>query len=237
MSNNSPINSARSLLNDMSFGVLSTHSKKLEGYPFGSLTPYCLDGMGRPVVLISALAEHTQNISNNKRVALTISKAKAPVQTNPRISIIGNMEALPETEQAVQERYFRHFPDSRMYFEALDFSFFRLQPVQVRFIKGFGAIHWLEVSEFLSPNPFQDNGEIRILEHMNEDHEKDLIKYCEYYKDRPIGPEDQIRMVGIDGFGFDVFVNAQKIRFDLKQPISNAKEAREALVALSQGAS
>ncbi|MGC8509101.1 MAG: hypothetical protein ACP5NM_12680 [Thiomonas sp.] len=33
-------------------GVLSTLSKRLEGYPFGSVSPYVLDHDGNPVILI-----------------------------------------------------------------------------------------------------------------------------------------------------------------------------------------
>ena len=71
---------------------------------------------------------------------------------------------------------------------------------------------------------------------MNEDHMKDLKRYCEYYKQMTIGADDQVRMVGIDALGFDVFVNDQKVRFSFDEPISNAGEARTAMVALSKGA-
>src|SRR5688572_14879126 len=46
-------NPARTLMLAESFGVLSTISVDLPGYPFGSLTPYCLDRMCRPIVYIS----------------------------------------------------------------------------------------------------------------------------------------------------------------------------------------
>ena len=43
-------------------------------------------------------------------------------------------------------------------------------------------------------------------------------------------------MVGIDSDGFDVFIDDRKIRFTFDQPITTGKEARIALVAMSQEA-
>ena len=45
-------NAARDLLLQESFGVLSTISIDLPGYPFGSVTPYCTDRMCRPIIYI-----------------------------------------------------------------------------------------------------------------------------------------------------------------------------------------
>ncbi|MBE0944684.1 heme iron utilization protein, partial [Escherichia coli] len=39
---------ARELLLKEYRAVLSTHSKKWPGFPFGSVVPYCLDAEGRP---------------------------------------------------------------------------------------------------------------------------------------------------------------------------------------------
>jgi len=48
-------------------GVLSTLSRRVEGFPFGSVAPFILDHAGRPVILISTLAEHTKNIDTDPR--------------------------------------------------------------------------------------------------------------------------------------------------------------------------
>ena len=54
------------------FGVLSTISVDVEGYPFGSVTPYCMDRMSRPIIYISPIAQHTKNIVADSRVSLTV---------------------------------------------------------------------------------------------------------------------------------------------------------------------
>jgi len=188
------------------------------------------------VVLISIIAEHNKNISNDDRCSITIMMDNNDVQSNGRLCIIGNMERLSNDETDVKERYYRHFPNSRTYNVVHDFFFYRLRPISLRYIGGFGKIHWFDPSDFLIKNPFQGKGEDRVIDHMNEDHHKDLVLYCDHYKKMSIASDDTVRMVGIDSLGFDVFVNDKKVRFDFKQPVTNALEAREALVALSKGA-
>jgi putative heme iron utilization protein len=51
--------------------VLSTISLDVPGYPFGSLTPYCFDENGQPIVYISLIAQHTRNIMADPRLSLT----------------------------------------------------------------------------------------------------------------------------------------------------------------------
>lgn len=53
---------ARELLLKEYRGVLSTHSKSMPGFPFGSVVPYCLDADGNPLILISRIAQHTHNL-------------------------------------------------------------------------------------------------------------------------------------------------------------------------------
>ena len=62
-------------------GVLSTHSNKVEGFPFGSTMPFALDAKGRPIFLISGMAMHTQNLAKNTRASLFITVPEA--QTDP----------------------------------------------------------------------------------------------------------------------------------------------------------
>lgn len=232
--NKTQFSAAKTLLNSKDFGVLSTISVKLEGFPFGSVVPYCLDDAGLPVIYISTIAQHTKNITENKRCSLTILQDNDDIQAHGRISIIGNMELLGDNQDAAMERYFRHFPNAKPYGATHNFSFYKLAPITVRFIGGFGAIHWIEPTDFASVNPFAGAAEMGVIEHMNNDHQDAMISYCEHYKNMTISKDDEIRMVGIDAAGFDLFVNLKKIRFEFPEPITNAQEARMALVAMSK---
>lgn len=226
---------ARELLNSRSFGVLSTLSVKLEGFPFGSVVPYCLDGTGAPVILISTIAEHTRNLTNDSRCSITIFRDSEDVQSNGRLCLVGNMEKLPHEDEVTPEKYYRHFPKSTGYHQAHDFSFYRLNIKDIRYIGGFGRIHWLDAKDFCMHNPFHGKGEAYVINHMNEDHQQDLALYCSHFQH--INTEGkQVRMAGIDTEGFDVFVDDRKVRFTFENPVDDAKQAREALVGLSKAA-
>ncbi len=229
------IKAARELFNAMSSGVLSTLSVRLDGFPFGSVVPYSLDDQGLAVILVSTIAQHTKNIIADNRCSITIVNDEDDVQANGRLCIIGNMEKVADHEITVKERYYRSFPKSKSYHETHDFHFYRLNPIDIRYIGGFGAIHWLNPKDFQVSNPFQGKEEDYIINHMNSDHQKDLNFYCSHFKQIEISEEESVRMTGIDSLGFDLFVGDKKIRFSFDEPISTTQEARAKLVALTKG--
>jgi putative heme iron utilization protein len=222
-------NAARLLFLQESFGVLSTISRDVPGYPFGSVTPYCADRRGRAIIYIAEIAQHTRNIVADSRVSLTVFDSSGDsddVQARGRVTYIGDAREVDSGDLAdTQERYFRYFPSSRQYEQTHGFHFFRIDPVRVRFIGGFGQIFWVEPQDFLTTNPFSVSQESRILQHMNNDHHEALMQYA--------GGKPAV-MTGIDAEGFDVLTAGRKIRFTFETPISTMDEARQALVALAK---
>jgi len=219
---------ARRLLLGESYGVLSTMSLDVPGYPFGSVTPYCVDGQCRPIIYISHIAQHTKNILNDRRVSLTIvetNPSSDDVQARGRLTCLANATAINEPDAAVQDRYFRYFPASRQYAGTHDFEFFRLDLVRVRFIGGFGQIYWVEPGEFQTANPFSAAQEERIVEHMNKDHGEALRHYA---------GGAAMQMTGIDAEGFDTIGDGRRVRFDFDAPVRNMEEARQALIAMTK---
>ncbi len=234
MSNWNDHKEARALLVEGRAGVLSTHSAEVPGYPFGSVTPYCLDRAGRPVLLISSIAQHTKNIVVDPRVSLTVLAAGATdVQAAGRLTYLADVAPLAGDEADVPERYYRYFPASRGYHGTHDFSFYVLEPVRLRYIGGFGNIRWIAPDEFLEANPFDSKAEAAILEHMNEDHGDALRHYCRSGLGIDPQSDDDVTMVGIDGEGFDVRVGETIHRLSFEGPVTNAGEARAALVAMA----
>jgi putative heme iron utilization protein len=220
-------NAARQLFLQRSFGVLSTISLDVPGYPFGSITPYCADRQCRPIIYISRIAQHTRNILADSRVSLTVFDGgeSDDVQARGRITLIGDARPLGAEEADNRERYFRYFPSSRQYAETHDFEFFRLELVRVRFIGGFGQIYWMEPSDLITANPFSPAQESRIIQHMNDDHRNALTHYA--------GGKPAV-MAGIDAEGFDVLIPDKKARFAFDTPVRNMDEARQALVAMAK---
>ena len=220
-------NAARTLLLQESFGVLSTVSIDLPGYPFGSVTPYCTDRMCRPIIYVSHIAQHTKNILADSRVSLTIvEKGESDdVQAHGRVTCIADARQVEPGDDDVHERYFRYFPSARQYEDTHDFEFFRLELVRIRFIGGFGQIFWVEPSAFMAANPFSRAEENRIIHHMNKDHSDALSRYVGG------GPGE---MAGIDGEGFDVLRTGKKVRLPFSAPVTNMEEARKALVEMAR---
>jgi putative heme iron utilization protein len=221
---------ARRFARGQQSGVLSTLSLRLEGYPFGSVSPFILDHAGRPVILISDIAEHTKNIVADARVSLIVQPYSADMQTTGRVTIIGRAERLPDKD-ALGPRYLRYFPQAADYFTMHDFNFYRIEPVRIRYIGGFGRIHWIEPVGYLSAIDSLADAEPAIVEHMNQDHAETLCLYCRHVHGLEVA---EAAMIGIDPDGFDVRADAQVVRFAFDAPVADSTAARAALVALAQ---
>lgn len=130
------------------YGVLSTHSAIEAGYPFGSITPYIISGNGEIAILISHLAEHTNNILANPKVALTLfdPEDSSNPQAGARITCLANVRKADD-ESDLRQRYIAHFADADMILQLPGFHFYLLDLVKVRLIAGFGQVKWLEADQ------------------------------------------------------------------------------------------
>lgn len=223
---------ARELLLKEYRGVLSTLSKSMPGYPFGSVVPYCLDAQGHPLLLISRIAQHTHNLQQEARCSLLVGERDAEdVQAVGRLTVMAQARKLVD-ETAVgeaAERYYRYFPDAAGYHKAHDFDFWVLEPVRHRYIGGFGAIHWLD--EVTLANPFAGSVEARMIEHMNSDHAAAIAHYVAL-NDLPTATPAQL--VGIDSEGMHLRIGQTIHWLPFGQLCNNPTQVREALVLLAR---
>ena len=234
MSNNKKAKQARQLLLSEYQGILSTISVDVEGYPFGSVVPYCLNKEGKPVILISTIAQHTKNILSDSRVSLTATQSGAEDgQTAGRITFIGNAEKLDDGDTDSMARYYQYFPQSRDYHKTHNFDFYQIQPVRIRFIGGFGEIYWLEKEQFLLANPFSFDEEKSMTEHMNADHLDAMKHYC-HSNGINYSEEKLPSMVGIDSEGFNLRVGERINRISFQEPVATAMDVRKAMVAMAK---
>ncbi len=234
MSNAKKAKEARKLLLSEYQAILSTHSVDVEGYPFGSVVPYCLNNEGKPIILISAIAQHTKNILSDQKVSLIATEGGADdLQTVGRVTYIGNAEKLNDDDSQSVERYYSYFPQSRGFHKTHDFDFYQLHPVRIRFIGGFGQIYWVEKEEFLLANPFSFEEEKGMIDHMNLDHVEAIKHYCDDY-DIKYSVDDVPVMVGIDSEGFNLRSGAHIHRINFVEPVTTAVEVRKALVEMAK---
>lgn len=120
------------------------------GHPYASLVTVALDGEGRPVLLLSALARHTRNLEADRRASLLFeptSSASGDPLAGGRVTVVGRVAAVDPAEPGFDEvraRFLAHNPEAEGYAGFSDFRFYRLEIVTAHFIGGFGRI--VEVS-------------------------------------------------------------------------------------------
>lgn len=211
-------------------GVLSTHSQHLQGYPFGSVVPFCLDYQGRVIILISELAQHTKNLKIDKRCSLLVFAEGDDIQATARLTIVADAKPVAQQDvEVIAQRYYRYFPQSKDFHKIHDFSFWVLEPVKYRYIGGFGKIHWAEPQALA--NPFSAELEADMVEHMNQDHADALPLYAKL-ANIVVADNVTIAMTGIDSLGFHVRIGEKIIYISFPQAVTSPLQVRQTLVEL-----
>src|SRR5579864_1876985 len=170
---------ARTLVYLARIGSLSTLSRKQPGFPFGSVMPYGLNEHGSPIFLISTMAMHTQNLQADPRASLLVTQDDAggdPLGAS-RVTLVGNVLRIPESEIPESRKlYLARYANSKYWVDFEDFSFYRMDVVDVYYVGGFGVMGWVSVAEYdrSQPDPLADSMS-EILQHMNADHKDALV--------------------------------------------------------------
>jgi len=227
----------RTLLSLNAVATLSTLSRKHPGFPFGSLMPYALDAQGRPLFLISNMAMHTQNLKADGRASLFVSQAAEdgdPLGA-ARATLVGEVAAVPAMElDGARAVYLERHPNSRYWVEFADFGFFRLQPLDVYYVGGFGVMGWVQAEEYAGavPDPLASFA-ARILEHMNADHADAMLLLARTHA----GIEaTEATMTGVDRLGFSLRLKTgdgmKGARINFLREVTDAEGARTVLVEM-----
>ncbi len=147
---------ARELLRKQRVAVLATLSVRRAGHPFASLAPYALSADGEPVLLLSALAQHTRNLDADPRASLFVHDpvaAEADPRTAPRLSLMGEVRrAGPAEAPDLRARYLAGHPDARGLL-ALDFALYVFAVAEAQLIGGFAAAGWIPGDQLRAPQP------------------------------------------------------------------------------------
>jgi putative heme iron utilization protein len=199
---------ARTLLHLATVATLSTLSRKQPGFPFGSLMPYALDPSGRPIFLISTMAMHTQNLKADPRASLFVTQpaADGDVLGAARVTLVGNVLQLSEQEKpAARELYLKVHPNSHYWADFTDFAFFRLEPIDIYYVGGFGVMGWVNAPDYsaAAPDPLADASQ-GILDHMNADHADTLVLLSRVHAKLDA---QSATMTSVDRLGFHVRVH------------------------------
>jgi putative heme iron utilization protein len=232
---------ARTLVYMARIGSLSTLSRKQPGFPFGSVMPYGLDDHGRPIFLISTMAMHTQNLEADARASLLVTQEDSdgePLGAS-RVTLVGNVLPVPNNELAeVRKLYLERHANSKYWVDFEDFSFYRMDVVDIYYVGGFGVMGWVSASEYIrsQPDPLAESM-AEIIQHMNADHKDALVLLAGKFA----GIESQeATMTAVDRLGFQVRVKTQDgmrgARIAFLREVSNPAETRKVLVEMVQQA-
>jgi heme iron utilization protein len=199
--------------------------------------PYGLYDEGRPIFLISTMAMHTQNLQADPRASLFVTEPdpSADPLGSPRVTLIGNVTRVLQAELATARTvYLAGYPDSKYWVDFEDFSFYRMDVVDVYYIGGFGVMGWVAPSGYAQAqaDPLADH-KSDIVQHMNADHKDALILLAKQYA----GIEAQdAGLTSIDRLGFHLRLETRDgmkgARIAFLREVGDPAQAREVFIEM-----
>jgi hypothetical protein len=135
---------------------------------------------------------------------------------------------------SVRETYLARHQNSRYWVDFPDFSFFRLEPVDVYYVVGFVVMGWVEAGAYESAaaDPLAEAAP-GILAHMNADHVDSMIQLARVHARMDAS---EATMTSIDRLGFYLRLKTiegmKGVRINFPGEVSTLKETREMLVAM-----
>jgi len=202
--------------------------------PHVSLVLSATNDTGAPILLLSKLAVHTQNLLRNEKAGLLLDGTEGlddPL-TGGRLSLTGRV--VEDGAEGLRRRYLARHESAALYADFADFAFYRFEIDSGHYVGGFGAIHDLSADELLVDKADADllapfEGE--IIQHMNADHEDVLALIAT----RLNGAENGAwRLTGLDIEGCDLKSGARTERQDFHKPVLTPDDTRRAFINLAE---
>jgi putative heme iron utilization protein len=233
----------RTLASQARSATLSTIARDPVGFPYGSLVTVAVDDAGRPLLLLSELAEHTSNLLARPEASILLTEPlgghNEPLALG-RVTLLGACARVTDAERAgVRDAFLKQQPTAAYYVDFADFGFYRLEPVALRYVGGFGRMSWVTAEDYRTaePDPLAPAA-VEILKHMNDDHADAVLAYARGLA----GVEDAAgaTMTAIDRYGFDMAAATPRgpraVRLAFDGPVSKPDDVRRVLVAMAKRA-
>jgi putative heme iron utilization protein len=224
----------KKLLREARSGALATLMPS-SGDPYCSLVNVATAADGAPLLLLSKLALHTQNILADNRVSLMLDEERSgdPLE-GARVMLMGKAAATDDAE--ARRRYLARHPQADMFAGFGDFAFYRVTLKGAHLVAGFGRIVDLAPSDILtdlSGAQMLVSAEAEIVTHMNAEH-ADAVRL--YATKLLHGPDGAWRCVGCDPEGLELQLDHAALRLAFPQRIKSPEELRGVLQQLAQTA-
>ncbi|MEH6629625.1 MAG: DUF2470 domain-containing protein [Halopseudomonas aestusnigri] len=212
-------------------------TEAVEGnYPYASLSLVCIDHDATPYMLLSDLADHSQNLTANAKAGMLFDGTagyRDPL-AGGRVTLVGTMTKVKDDKML--QRFLARHPASKLYAGLQDFSLYRYNIDAAHLIGGFAKALWVPATELkLDCSEYQNlkEAESPIVEHMNADHMDAINAIAEKLLKLDTG---KWRMTGIDPEGWDLHNGHAHARCNFDRLITDADSARKALVSQAKAA-
>ncbi|WP_373974247.1 CREG family protein [Chitinibacter sp. SCUT-21] len=193
--------------------ALASMSAQMPGYPHVSWLPMVADEAGRPLLVMSRLAEHTQNILQDAKVSVLLHEEEMALD-KARLTIVGDLQ--PATlDELLAARLARYNPELASYLQMSDFAVWRLWPRRARYIAGFGKMGWIEGEQWESAFALSLPQEAQLIAEFS--------------------PATAFELVGVDLGGCDLRRDQVLQRYEFAQAARSIDEVTMALEQLLQG--
>jgi len=229
---------ARTLIEPGGLASLATLTQT--GHPYTSLVPMSALPGGAPVMCVSALAEHTQNLRRDPRASLLVCE-RVEVGADPlafaRVTLVGALTPFQPIDVDIDHHLAEH-PHAIDYIGFDDFSWWRFETANVRYVGGFGVMGWANGDEFAHAvaDPIIPHA-APMIDHLNADHADACLQIV-----RGLAGESSAMsavVTGVDRYGltFDVWTTTNDVadvcaRVAFPEPLASPQEVRAASVDL-----
>jgi putative heme iron utilization protein len=225
---------AKLLLRSIRAGALATLDRG-SGFPFASLVTVATDQDGSPLLLMSGLSAHTQNLRQDPRASILLAQGgKGDPLAHPRLTVIGRLETTAEPR--VRRRFLARHPKAKLYADFGDFAFWRMDVLLAHLNGGFARAIDLKreqvVTELAGAEELAEIEE-SALDHMNADHREALSLYAT----RLAGAKKAAWVAtGIDPEGLDLAAGDLTARAPFRERVTTGAELRRRLRDMAEEA-
>jgi putative heme iron utilization protein len=228
-SKSAAVTSACAILRSRRSAALATALAADAGWPYASLVTIACDIDGSPILLLSALSDHTRNLDRDARASLLIENAsrRANPQTGPRTTLLGRI--LADEEPRLRRRFLARHPGALLYAGFGDFRIFRMAVERVHWVGGFGRARWLDAAAILADADAAraiGEAEPTLLEEINRDYAAAIDRSATTLLGR-VG--SGWRIVAMDTDGCDLARGVASARLPFPRPVRDADDLRATL--------
>lgn len=219
---------ARGLLRRARTATLASVGRD-DGTPYASLVNVATDVTGWPIILVSTLAWHTQNLLADPRASLLVAEVPetGDALTGARVTLSGRFSKV--ADEALKRRYLARHPAAELYAGFGDFAFWRMEPARAHAVAGFGRIETIPANEMFPSADEMTALEEGAIQHMNEDHGDAVQRYAEKLLGAAPGGW---KITGIDPDGADLRRGDEVLRLGFPGPIYSGAALRKLLADL-----